>query len=124
MRYRSLGRTATSISAVGVGAMNLSGVYVAAEDRESEALLRDQLRRMAADRDVTLAQLTLAWILQQGDHIAAITGTRKLSRFGENTGAADIELDPETLQVVDRLFLPGSAAGARAGSGYLSRIDS
>jgi aryl-alcohol dehydrogenase-like predicted oxidoreductase len=84
----------------------------------------DQLRRIAADRDVTVAQLALAWLLRQGDHIAAITGTRKLSRLEENAAAADIELDLETLQIVDRLFPPGSAAGARADSGYLSRVDS
>jgi aryl-alcohol dehydrogenase-like predicted oxidoreductase len=84
----------------------------------------EQLRRMAADRGVTVAQLALAWILQQGEHIAAITGTRKLSRLEENAAAADIELDLETRQTVDRLFPLGSAAGARADSGYLSRVDS
>jgi aryl-alcohol dehydrogenase-like predicted oxidoreductase len=45
MRYRRLGPTATPISAVGVGAMSLSGVYGAAEDRDSEALLRAALDR-------------------------------------------------------------------------------
>jgi aryl-alcohol dehydrogenase-like predicted oxidoreductase len=84
----------------------------------------DQLRRMAAEREVTVAQLALAWLLRRGDHIAAITGTRKLSRLEENAAAADIELDLETLQTIDRLFPPGSAAGARADNGYLSRVDS
>jgi aryl-alcohol dehydrogenase-like predicted oxidoreductase len=84
----------------------------------------DQLRRLAADRGITVAQLALAWIFHQGDHIAAITGTRKLGRLEENAAAADIELDLETLQTIDRLFAPGSAAGARADSGYLARVDS
>ena len=84
----------------------------------------DQLRRLAADRGITVAQLALAWILHRGDHIAAITGTRKLGRLQENAAAADVELDLETLQTIDRLFPPGSAAGARADSGYLSRVDS
>ena len=84
----------------------------------------DQLRQLAADRGITVAQLALAWILHRGDHIAAITGTRELGRLEENAAAADIELDLETLQTIDRLFTPGSAAGARADSGYLSRVDS
>jgi aryl-alcohol dehydrogenase-like predicted oxidoreductase len=84
----------------------------------------DQLRRLAADRGITVAQLALAWIFHQGDNIAAITGTRKLGRLEENAAAADIELDLETLQTIDRLFAPGSAAGARADSGYLARVDS
>jgi aryl-alcohol dehydrogenase-like predicted oxidoreductase len=84
----------------------------------------DQLRQLAADRAVTVAQLALAWLLHQGDHIAAITGTRKLSRLDENAAAAGIELDFETLHTIDRLFEPGSAAGARADSDYLSRVDS
>ena len=83
-----------------------------------------QLRQLAADRGVTVAQLALAWILHRGDHIAAITGTRKLGRLEENAAAADIELDLETLQTIDGLFPPGSAAGARADGGYLLRVDS
>ena len=84
----------------------------------------DQLRRLAADRGITVAQLALAWILHRGDHIAAITGTRNLGRLEENATAADVEVDLETLQTIDRLFPPGSAAGARADSGYLLRVDS
>ena len=83
----------------------------------------EQLRQIAADRAITVAQLALAWILHQGDHIAAITGTRNLGRFEENAAASDVELDPETLRTIDRLFTPGAAAGARADSDYLSRVE-
>jgi aryl-alcohol dehydrogenase-like predicted oxidoreductase len=38
--YRQLGNTGPSVSAIGLGCMSLSGIYGAAEDAQSEALIR------------------------------------------------------------------------------------
>ena len=38
--YRPLGKSGVSVSAVGLGCMSLSGIYGAAEDAQSEALIR------------------------------------------------------------------------------------
>ena len=40
----------------------------------------DQLSNFASDHDLTVAQLALAWVLAQGDHILAIPGTRSEDR--------------------------------------------
>lgn len=70
------------------------------------------LLSLAAERQVTPAQLALAWLLHQGGDIVPIPGTRRPERVVENAAAARISLDAETLQRMDELAPPGRAVGA------------
>jgi aryl-alcohol dehydrogenase-like predicted oxidoreductase len=69
------------------------------------------LRTMADELNATTAQLALAWLLHQGEQIVPIPGTRKPGRIDENAAAASIDLLPEQLAEIDRLFPVGLAAG-------------
>ncbi len=62
--------------------------------------LVDLLKRIAADKHATPAQIALAWILAQKPWITPIPGTTKLSRFEENIAAADLELTAADLAEV------------------------
>lgn len=59
--------------------------------------LVEALTQIAAEKGATPAQLALAWILHQGEHIAPIPGTTKAARLEENLGAADLSLSAEDL---------------------------
>ncbi|MGA5449000.1 aldo/keto reductase [Streptomyces umbrinus] len=59
--------------------------------------LVDLLSAMAARKGTTNAQIALAWLLAQHPWIVPIPGTTKIHRLRENTGAVDVELDPEDL---------------------------
>lgn len=61
---------------------------------------------------ITSAQLALAWLLHQGQDIVPIPGTRRAERIDENSRAASVRLDPETLQRINDLARPGLAEGA------------
>ena len=63
------------------------------EAMEKNQALIDLLKRIAADRGATAAQVALTWILAQKPWIVPIPGTTKLARFEENIAAADIVLD-------------------------------
>jgi len=63
---------------------------------KNQALV-DLLKRIAADKQGTPAQVALAWILAQKPWIVPIPGTTKLHRLEENLGAADLILTPEDL---------------------------
>jgi len=70
-----------------------------------EALVKNQalvdlLKRVAADKGATPAQIALAWLLAQRPYIAPIPGTTKLHRLEENIGAAQIELTAADLQAI------------------------
>jgi aryl-alcohol dehydrogenase-like predicted oxidoreductase len=55
----------------------------------------DEVRAIAAEVGATPAQVALAWVLAQGDHIAPIPGTRRVARVEENAAADRIQLSPE-----------------------------
>jgi len=72
----------------------------------------EQLTALARSRNVTVAQLALAWLLAQGDDIVPIPGTRRQDRLRENVAAAGIALTPADLARIVEI-LPEGAAGAR-----------
>ena len=53
------------------------------------------LKAIADKKNCTSGQLSLAWLMNQGDDIFPIPGTKKLHYLEENMGALDVELTPE-----------------------------
>jgi aryl-alcohol dehydrogenase-like predicted oxidoreductase len=70
------------------------------------------LRELAAELEITPAQLALSWLLHQGEDIVPIPGTRSPEHVDENLAAADVVLEPATLARIDELAPAGAAAGA------------
>ena len=75
-------------------------------------------RRLAEAEGCTAAQLAIAWLLAQGDHIVPIPGTSHPHRLEENAAAAEITLSVATLRALDGIFPPGAAAGPRYPAAY------
>ena len=63
----------------------------------------DEVQSIADEVGCTSAQVSLAWLLAQGDSIAPIPGTKRASRVEENAGADDVELSAEQLNRLDAL---------------------
>jgi len=80
-------------------------------DRNLELVAR--LQEMAAEWDVTPAQLALAWVLTQGDDIVPIPGTKRVAYLEENVAAADIVLSEDQLARIQAAFPKGATSGAR-----------
>jgi len=57
-----------------------------------------EVEAIASDVGATPAQVALAWLMAQGDHIAPIPGTKRVSRLEENVAADEVELTAEQLQ--------------------------
>ena len=57
-----------------------------------------EVEAIASDVGASPAQVALAWLLAQGDDIAPIPGTKRVSRLEENVAADDVELTAEQLQ--------------------------
>ncbi len=62
------------------------------EARRANQSLVDEVKAIAAAKDVTPAQIALAWLLAQRPWIVPIPGTTKAHRLVENLGGADVEL--------------------------------
>ena len=70
----------------------------------------DEVRAVAGEAGATPAQVALAWVLAQGDDLAPIPGTKRVSRLEENLGADTLALSPAQL---DRLTAIAPPAGDR-----------
>jgi aryl-alcohol dehydrogenase-like predicted oxidoreductase len=73
----------------------------------------DQVRQIAEGRGCTAAQVALAWVLAQGEHIIPIPGTTKLARLEENLGAQAITLSAADLATLEAVAPKGFATGGR-----------
>ena len=62
------------------------------------------LDTLARERDVTVGQLTLAWLLHRSPVMMPIPGTSKLRHVEENCAAATVTLDGDTFRAVDQLL--------------------
>lgn len=72
----------------------------------------EEIKAIAAEYDITPAQLALAWLVAQGDNIIPIPGSRKTSRIDENLAALKVELSEETLATLDNIAPIGAFKGA------------
>ena len=75
--------------------------------------LVDKVRELANDKSCTPAQLALAWVLAQGEHVVPIPGTKRIRYLDENLGALGVVLGRADLATIDEVFPRDVAAGAR-----------
>src|SRR2546421_3499945 len=87
---------------------------------EKNLRIVDEVEAVASELDATAAQIALAWLLAQGDDIAPIPGTKRVSRVEENTAADGIELSAEQLQRLNDLT---PATGERHDEANMAAID-
>lgn len=84
-----------------------------AENRRANQALVEVLGRIAAQKNVTNAQIAIAWLLARKPWIVPIPGTTKLHRLEENIGAAAVQLSSEDLQEIDEAVSQIAVQGAR-----------
>src|SRR5206468_2858103 len=64
---------------------------------EQNLRIVDEVAAVASEVGATSAQVALAWLLAQGDDIAPIPGTKRVSRVEENTAADAVDLNVEQI---------------------------
>jgi aryl-alcohol dehydrogenase-like predicted oxidoreductase len=72
-----------------------------------------KLETLAAKKGCTTSQLALAWVMEQGDHIFPIPGTKRIKYLEENVGALNVNFTKEELAEIDSIAPKGAAAGTR-----------
>lgn len=79
------------------------------------------ITEIAARRGCVAAQIALAWVLGQGDHIVAIPGTTKLANLETNWGALDCRLAEEDRVVLNTLA--GKVLGERYAPAEMAAVN-
>jgi len=71
------------------------------------------LEKLAAGKGCTAAQLALAWVLEQGDDIIPIPGTKRLKYLQENLAVFDLTLSADDLARISAAVPPQAVSGNR-----------
>lgn len=82
------------------------------ENRQANQRLIDFLTTLATKKNVTTAQLALAWVLHQRPWISPIPGTTKLHRIAENAAATEIVLSASELAEIEGFLSSMTISGA------------
>jgi aryl-alcohol dehydrogenase-like predicted oxidoreductase len=83
------------------------------ENRKANQVLVDVITSFAEQKQVTPAQIALAWLLAKAPWIVPIPGTTKLARLEENLGAATVELTPDDVRSLEEASSKIKLEGAR-----------
>ncbi|HEV7768498.1 MAG TPA: aldo/keto reductase [Thermoanaerobaculia bacterium] len=93
------------------------------ENRKANHAIVDLVKRIAAEKSATPAQIALAWCLAQKPWIVPIPGTTKLHRLEENLGAANVTLTADDLREIDDASSRIEVQGARYSENSQRMVD-
>lgn len=85
--------------------------------------LVEKVEAFARAKGCTPAQITLAWLLAQGEDVVAIPGTRHLARLEENLGAAALSLSADEVSAISAAVPVGAASGLRYPAGAMKAVQ-
>jgi aryl-alcohol dehydrogenase-like predicted oxidoreductase len=81
------------------------------------------VKEIAEHRGGKPGQVALAWLLQKGDDVVPIPGTKRRSYLEENVAAANLQLDAEEMTQLDRALSPEAIAGPRYNEKMMALVD-
>ncbi|MES2929361.1 MAG: aldo/keto reductase [Pseudomonadota bacterium] len=85
--------------------------------------LLDGYQAIARDVGCTPAQLALAWLLHQGEHIIPIPGTTNVEHLHDDLGAVNVRLDAATMERLGALINERRVVGNRYNAQSAREVD-
>lgn len=92
------------------------------ENRKANQKLVDLLGEIAMQKESTIAQIALGWLLAQKPWIVPIPGTTKSHRLTENLGGASIYLSENDIKTIDEAFAKTNVQGDRYPASLQQRV--
>jgi aryl-alcohol dehydrogenase-like predicted oxidoreductase len=115
--------TIDSHTAFGAGDFRNSVPRFAPDARQANQPIVDVIAGIAAELDITPAQVALAWVLAQKPWMVPIPGTTKLHRVDENIAAAGVALTASNLKAIETAIATIDIKGERYAPEHQARID-
>jgi aryl-alcohol dehydrogenase-like predicted oxidoreductase len=91
---------------------------------DANLALVEALREIAAARNMSVAQVAIAWVARQGHDIIPLVGARRRDRLAEALGSLDVTLTANDMTAIELAVPKGAAAGARYPSAAMADLDS
>lgn len=93
------------------------------EAMQHNMALLELVKSMAENKNVSPAQIALAWLLEQKPFIVPIPGTRKLERLEENLGAVDVQFTTDEVKKLTEAASKIKVVGDRYNEAGMKTID-
>ena len=90
---------------------------------ENNTKLANEINELAASKGVKGTQLALAWVLNQGEDIIPIPGTKRIKYLEENIAAVNIELSQSDLDTIDAILKKYPNVGERYTEGSMKLVN-
>lgn len=90
---------------------------------EQNLQMVNALEAFAKEKGITAAQLSLAWLLAQGQDIVPIPGTKRRKYLQENAAAADVILSAADVAAVEDILRNNAIAGIRYTEGGMKLVN-
>ncbi|QKG59239.1 aldo/keto reductase (plasmid) [Hymenobacter sp. BRD128] len=94
-----------------------------AQHQENNQHLAAGFAELAAQLGCSPAQLALAWVLAQGEHIIPIPGTKKRKNLRDNAGSVGVELSAQHLHQIEELLANYPHTGERYDAASQQLVD-
>ncbi len=93
------------------------------ENYDANVRAAARVREIAGAHGIKPAQVALAWLLQKGDDVVPIPGTKRRSYLEENLDAVSLQLSADDVAQLDRALAPEAVAGPRYGERMMGMVD-
>jgi aryl-alcohol dehydrogenase-like predicted oxidoreductase len=81
------------------------------------------IEQLAKSKRCTASQIALAWLLNRGEDIVPIPGTKRVKYLEENVGALDVTLSDADMARIDAIAPQGFASGERYPESSLGTVN-
>lgn len=92
------------------------------ENYDRNLHLVEEVKAVAEKKGVTAAQVALAWVLQKGNDIVPIPGTKRRKYLEENVASASVTLTPQEMQQLDAIG-GEQVSGPRYSEPFMKLVD-
>ncbi|WP_026098386.1 aldo/keto reductase [Kamptonema formosum] len=94
------------------------------DNLEHNLSLVEAIRTIAEEKNASVAQVAIAWVLSRGEDIIPLIGARRRNRLQEALGALDVRLADADLARIEAAVPPDAVAGDRYDPGQMAMLDS
>jgi aryl-alcohol dehydrogenase-like predicted oxidoreductase len=93
------------------------------ENYDANVRAASAVQKIAEQMKVKPGQVALAWLLQKGEDIVPIPGTKRRTYLEENAAAVSLQLEPDAIAQLDRALSPEAVSGPRYNERMMALVD-
>lgn len=90
---------------------------------EANMMAASLVKEIAERKNAKPSQIALAWLLQKGDDIVPIPGTKRRTYLEENVAAVSLKLEPDEIAQLDEALSPEVVSGPRYNEHLMALVD-